>query len=183
VALSTSDREWFFAEIERLDPQGEIVAIQTTGATTQLKYSDRFRCDETLLRNADSEELVRALTVCFLCSPQFGYSADRMYLEQTHTIGRPSASTAQIDLILFFEEEDGSETVFAMWEMKAPDEYKPTNDPLIEHQLFNTAPLVSPSLLVYSTIKPQAADIKCITIDYTAHKTYQHWDNAGRPAT
>jgi hypothetical protein len=106
-----------------------------------------------------------------------------MYLEQTHTIGRPSASTAQIDLILYFEEEDGSETVFAMWEMKAPDEYKPANDPLIEHQLFKTAPLVSPSLLVYSTVKPQTADIECITIDYTAHKTYQRWDSAGRPAT
>lgn len=81
------------------------------------------------------------------------------------------------------QEEDGSETVFAMWEMKSPGEYKPSSDPLIEDQLFKTAPLVSPSLLVYSTVKNPVADIECITIDYTAYKTYRRWNDAGRPAT
>jgi hypothetical protein len=183
VTLSAADRTWFLEEIQRLDPTGDIVAVVTSGTVTRLQYSSRFRSDETLLRAADPEELVRALTVCLLCSAQYGYVPERMYLEQTHSIGRPSASTAQIDLILYFEEEDGSETVFAMWEMKAPDEYKPATDRNIEAQLFNTAPLVSPSLLVYSSIKPQVADIECITIDYTAHKTYARWDAAGRPAT
>lgn len=183
MPLSADDRAWFLREIPRLDPRGDIVAVLTSGTTTRLRYSDRFRSDETLLRAADPEELVRALTVCLLCGPKYGYVPERMYLEQTHTIGRPSSSAAQIDLILFFEEEDGSETVFAMWEMKAPDEYKPTNDPMIDAQLFRTAPLVRPSLLVYSTIKPQVAEVECLTIDYKAHKTYARWNAAGRPAT
>lgn len=153
------------------------------GSTKRLQYTSQIRSDETLQRAADPEELVRALTVCLLCSPAYGYEPTRLYLEQTHSIGRPSTSTAQVDLLIFFEEEDGSETVFAMWEMKAPSEYKPTNDPLIESQLFNTAPLLSPSLLVYSSIKPGTTDIECITIDYKAHKSYQRWDTAGRPST
>jgi hypothetical protein len=183
VPLSAADRTWFLSQIQALDPAGDVVAVLPSGTATRLRYSNRFRSDETLLRAADPEELVRALTVCLLCSPKYGYQPERMYLEQTHSIGRPSSSTAQIDLIIFFEEEDGSETVFAMWEMKAPDEYKPNHDPLIDAQLFKVAPLVSPSLLVYSTVKPQVADIECLTIDYTAHKTYRRWDDAGRPAT
>lgn len=184
MPLSDADRAWFLAEIGRLDPTGDIVEVTESGTgTTRLRYSDRFRSDETRLRNADPEELVRALTVCLLCSPKYGYLPERMYLEQTHTIGRPSSSTAQIDLVLFFEEEDGSETVFAMWEMKAPDEYKPDSDPMIDAQLFKTAPLVRPSLLVYSSIRPPTPEIECITIDYKAHKTYKRWNDAGRPAT
>lgn len=183
MPLSAADRSWFLAEIQALDPAGDLVEVMTNGPTTRLRYSDRFRSDETLLRAADPEELVRALTVCLLCSTKYGYVPERMYLEQTHSIGRPSSSTAQIDLIIFFEEEDGSETVFAMWEMKAPDEYKPTKDPMIDDQLFKTAPLVSPSLLVYSSIRPQVAEIECVTIDYKAYKTYKRWDDAGRPAT
>jgi hypothetical protein len=183
MALNAVDRDWFLGEIKRLNPTGDLVAVVSTGATTQLRYTDRIRCDETRLREATPEELVRGLTVCLLCSAKYGYQPDRMHLEQTHSIGRPSSSTAQIDLIIFLEEEDGSETVFSMWEMKAPAEYKPSTDPLIEHQLFETAPLVSPSLLVYSSIRPRVPDIECITIDYTAHKTYKHWVDAGRPAT
>ena len=181
MALSDADRRWFLQEIQRLDPNGSMVQVVNDGA--RLLYSDIIRSDETRLRLADPEELVRALTLCILCSDKYGYSPERMHLEQTHSIGRPSTSTAQIDLILYFAENDGSETVFAMWEMKAPDEYKPDADPLIEDQLFNTAPLVSPSLLVYSTIKPGTPDIECITVDYKAHKAYGRWNATERPAT
>lgn len=183
MPLTATDQAWFIGEIRRLDPDGAVVAVVTTSGVTQLHYSDRIRSDETLVRPATAEELVRGLTVCLLCSTQYGYAPERLYLERTYSIGRPSSSTAQIDLILYFEEEDGSETAFAMWEMKAPDTYNPSSDPLIADQLFNVAPLVSPSLLVYATVKPQVADIDCLTIDYTAYKTYSRWVDAGRPAT
>jgi hypothetical protein len=181
MPLSDEDRQWFLQEIGRRDPSGSIAEVVTGG--TGLRYAENIRSGENRLRQAYPEELVRALTICILCGEDYGYSQERMYIEQTHSIGRPSTSTAQIDLILYYAEEDGSETVFAMWEMKAPDEYKPNSDPLIKDQLFNTAPLVSPSLLVYSTVKPQVADIECITIDYKAHKTFESWNAAGRPAT
>jgi len=181
MALSASDRQWFLNEIVRLDPTGELVDVVNGGA--QLRYSDKIRSDETRLRKAETEELVRAVIVGLLCSPIYGYEPERMYIERTYSIGRPSATTAQVDLILYFEEEDGSETAFAMWEMKAPDEYKPATDPLIEKQLFDTAPLVAPSLLVYASVRPQNSSVECVTVDYTAHKSYASWDSAGRPST
>lgn len=180
MALSSGDRAWFIGEIQRLDPTGDIVEVLSAGA--RLRYTDKIRSDETLLRNADPEELVRALIICLLCSDAYGYAPERMYMEQTHTIGRPSSSGAQVDLIIYYL-EGGAETAFAMWEMKAPDAYHPANDPLIEKQLFSTAPLISPSFLVYATVKPRTADIECITIDHKAYKTYARWDMAGRPAT
>lgn len=181
MAMTTTDKAWFLREILRLDPSGDIVKV--LGGDKQLQYTDKIRSDETRLRAANPEELVRALTICLLCSDSYGYQPERMYIEQTHSVGRPSKSTAQIDLVLNFQEEDGEETVFAMWEMKSPSEYRPDTDRLIEKQLFDTAPLISPSLLVYSTIIPQFAEIECITIDYKAHKSYARWDTAGRPAT
>lgn len=103
MPFTSSDRDWFLAQIEASDPTGELVALVNVGGSTRLHYSDRIRSDETRVRASDPEELVRALTVCLLCGPKYGYSPDRIYLEQTHSIGRPSASAAQIDLILFFE--------------------------------------------------------------------------------
>lgn len=181
MPLSDTERSWFLKEIEELDPDGSIVAIEGEGS--YLRYSDAIRSDETRLRKADPEEFVRALTILLLCSPEYGYSPERLHIEQTHSIGRPSSSKAQIDLVIYFDEEDGTESTFAFWEMKAPDAYKPESDSLIEHQLFAVAPLVMPSLLVYSTIKPSKRAIECITIDYTAHKSYEGWDAAGREAT
>lgn len=181
MPLREVDRTWFITEIRALDPSGAIVSVEPDA--THVRYCDAIRSGETRHRKADPEELVRALTLLLLCSDKYGYAPDRMYIEQTHTIGRPSASTAQIDLVLYFGETDGTESAFAMWEMKAPDEYKPASDPLIETQLFAVAPLVGPSLLVYSTVKPRVSDIECITIDYKAHKTYSGWNAAGRPST
>ena len=181
MPLSADHRAWFLTEIEGLDPTGEVVAIEDGGS--YLRYCETIRSDETRQRKADPEELVRALTILLLCSPQYGYSPERLYIEQTHSIGRPSSSTAQVDLVIYFEEEDGSESAFALWEMKAPDAYKPDSDPLIEHQLFAVAPLVVPSLLVYSTVRPCRCEIECLTIDYTAHKSFTGWESTGREAT
>lgn len=181
MALAAADKQWFLDEIARVDPDGRVV-VATAGGT-RLVYDAVIRSDENRDRPADDEELVRALTLCLLCSPEYGYAPERMYLEQSHTIGRPSTSGAQVDIVLFYLEEDGSETVFAMWEVKAPDKYDAEMDAAIEHQLFKTAPLISPTLLVYSTIKPQKPAIECMTIDYTAHKTFAGWDRAGRPHT
>lgn len=179
--MISADREWFLHEIECRDSEGALVAIEGDG--TYLRYSDAIRSDEKLRRHVGPEELVRALTIILLCSDSYGYHPERLYIEQTYTIGRPSTTSAQADLVLFFGEENETESAFALWEIKAPSEYKPDSDPLIEHQLFAVAPLVSPSLLVYSTIQPSVADIECITIDYTAHKSFADWDKAGREAT
>lgn len=181
MPLTEPDRTWFLHEIRSRDPSGAIVEVDPDGS--HVRYSDKIRAGETRHRKADPEELVRALTILLLGSDAYGYTADRLFIEQTHSVGRPSASTAQVDLVLYFAEQDGTESAFAMWEMKAPDEYKPASDTLIDGQLFAVAPLVGPSLLVYSTVKPGVPEIECITIDYTAHKTYAGWDAAGRPAT
>jgi hypothetical protein len=181
MPLSAADRQWFLDRIKALDPNQRVVSVAAQGS--RLVYSDAIRSDENKDRAADDEELVRALTLCLLCSGEYGYEPERLYIEQTHTIGRPSTSSAQIDIVLYYLEEDGSETVFAMWEVKNPSAYNSELETAVEHQLFGTAPLISPSLLVYSTILPQRAEIECMTIDYTAHKTFAGWDRAGRPHT
>ncbi|MFF7682409.1 hypothetical protein ACFZA2_06550 [Microbacterium sp. NPDC007973] len=181
--MSEADRAWFVEAIRSVDPDQRVVSVSEVQGVRQIHYSEQIRSGETRHRNADPEELARALAIALLCSGRYGYSPERMYIEQGHSIGRPSASRAQVDLVLYYLEEDGSETVFAMWEFKSPDEYKPDTDPLIEKQLFDTAPLLAPSLLVYATVKPQVADIECITIDYGAHKSFERWNAVGRPST
>jgi type I restriction enzyme M protein len=179
VPLTPEHRAWYLAHITAADPGGAVVAVQPDAA--RLRYSEAIRSDEDRLRAVTDEELVRALTLCLLASPQYGYPVDSFYIERRYTIGHPSRSGAEVDLIIY----DADALPFAMWEMKSPDAYDAAEEQSIRNQLFNTAPqLGEPRLLVYSTIPvSEPPDILCKTIDYSHFKSFDTWDSAGRPYT
>jgi type I restriction enzyme M protein len=179
MALGPERREWFFGRIEAADVQHHVVTVDDS--RTRIRYDSAIRSDENRDREATDEELVRALTLCLLASDAYEYPVKSFYIEKRYTIGHPSTSGAEVDLIIY----DDDDLPFAMWEMKAPDEYDPDKEVALRHQLFATAPLLGePRLLAYSTIYPRTpADISCLTIDYADYKTFDAWDAAGRPAT
>jgi len=181
MALSAQERAWYEKQIVGLDAGRGLV---TLAAGNYVVYSDRFRFGESRHRKGDPEELVRAVTVLLLCGEEYGYEPERLFLEETFTIGRGQTSGAQVDIVVYFAEEDGAETAFAMIELKQPSEYKPASDPFIRGQLFNTAKQLNPTLLTYGTVLPSGdAVFECITIDYTTYKDFDNWDSEGRPTT
>jgi type I restriction enzyme M protein len=176
--FSTQESEWYANTLAGLNltPPPAIIDLGP-GLVT---YDSAVRSDESRVRPVTDEELVRALALGLLNNSAYRYPLDRMYIERYYTIGRPSTSRAEVDLILY--DPDG--LPFAMWELKAPDAYDTDMAPSIRDQLFRTAPqLGEPSLLVFATIDPSApASFRCLVIDYTQHKDYDSWVAAGSPA-
>ena len=73
---------------------------------------------------------------------------------------------------------------YAIFEIKAASEYTKEENDAIKNQLFGTAPLVgSPKLLVYATVEPQGTrpKIRAVCIDYSKYKSYDVWNEDGRP--
>jgi len=86
----------------------------------------------------------------------------------------------EVDVLI----RDADHLPYAMIELKAATDFDKDRDDAIKNQLFGTAPLVgSPKLLVYATVEPKGAEpkIRAICIDYTKHKSYEAWQDAGEP--
>lgn len=179
MPYTPAEREQLVTSLVELDSAG--VMVSYSAEANEFIYSPSIRSDEDAARTADSEEFARALTLALLATDTYAYSAERFYIEKYYTIGHPSTSGAEVDLIIY--DEDG--LPFAMWEMKEPGTYQRDMERAIRNQLFATAPMLGePRLLVYSTITGTSSPaIECMVIDYTAFKTYEAWDAAGRPHT
>lgn len=177
--MKQEDREWFIEQIGLLDPTGSVVTYDAEN--NRLHFSEAVRSGETRNRDAsEPEELTRALIMCRLTQPEYGYKAENFSIEETYTIGHPTTSGAQVDLIIY----DGDDQPFVMCEIKEPAKYVSDEAVAIKHQLFATAPQVHvPSCLVYATYRPHADDLEAKTIDYSLYKDYDEWVAAGGPCT
>jgi len=178
MPLSDSDREWYFDKIILIDPKGGTVKINKTD--NFFSYTPQLKSDESNQKEITPEEMVHALTISVLLTPNFRYNIDRLYHEKHYKHGRKGTLGDEVDLIIF----DDDDLPFAMWEMKSSELYDSEENSSIELQLFGTAPLVgAPKLLVYSTIKPGSKNaiftLKCI--DYSKYKTHDAWIKAGKP--
>ena len=178
MALTESQRQWYFHQIQSLDKGQKIVTLNQ--ADNLLIFDSSIRCDESKTRQIKDEELVRALALCMLVSNDYKYSKGSFYIEKYYQHGHPSSKHDEVDLIIF----DSDDLPFAMWEFKSPDEYEKNADEYIKYQLFGTAPLVGmPKLLVYATIMPTGTkpSFTLICIDRGRYNSYESWNKDERP--
>lgn len=132
----------------------------------------------------DPEEKVRAALYVELVTK---YKYDPKEIEKPDKyikIGHPDKKTdVKIDLLV---NKNGKH--FMMFELKEPDKYESDMESSIKTQLFNVAPVLDPKTknlkyLIYYTryLEEEKLKEKIITIDYTKYKTYEDWEEAGRP--
>ena len=177
MPLSEKDRDWYCNQIEKLDPEKEIVTIDRTNDL--LTYNDSIRCDESRQRRVTAEEVVRALALCILIKVH-KYEIDNLYIEKYYQHGHPSSKRDEVDLVIF----DNDDLPFAMWEFKSSDDFDARQQEYIQYQLFGTAPLVgAPRLLVYATIVPmgETPNPTLLCIDYSKYQSYDSWLKSDTP--
>lgn len=136
--LTAAQKEILAAQIQKLDPKGEIVALSPnadfTGGTIAYRKDSGLTLGENVTRLKD-EEYVRAWLVVRLIR-LFKYPADGLDIEHTYTIGRPSPTKAQIDIRVHDKRGKKPQT-FMIIEAKRPDDYD-SYIKLLDDQLFAT---------------------------------------------
>ena len=177
--MTPEEKTWHIEQLAKIDPKGQVAKYDAT--TDSIDLSDSIRCDESRNRPADPEELARAVALALLCSSEYEYSTDALYVERYYKHGHPSSKRDEVDLVILDEED----LPFAMWEFKTPSEFDAKADEYIEYQLFGTAPLVGmPQVLVFATVRPTSKDarLEVLVIDYNQFKSWDGWCTGGSPA-
>jgi len=169
-------------EINKLDPKNEIVKIDLK--SSKIFYnSDLIYLHEYIDKLTD-EELVRAFLICKLVK-ELGYNKKHIIeLERRYTIGRPPKEGAKIDITVTKDNKP-----FMIFEIKAPSKYEREMEDAIKEQLFKVAPGLDPRgeslqyLIYYTVYVSEEGDLieKIVTIDYKKFKTWEEWDDSGRP--
>src|ERR1039457_296923 len=97
--LTAEHKKTLSAQIKAFDPKGEFVTVTPSadfkGGFITYNKGKGIILGETSYRLTD-EEYVRAWLVVRLIN-KLGYPAERIELEHTYSIGRPSTTKAQID--------------------------------------------------------------------------------------
>lgn len=149
MPLSDKQKQWYLDRLKELDPSESKIKIDET--SNLITYTKDLRSDESNTKSIESEELVHATIIALLTSPEYNYKIDALCHERYFAHGSAGSLSDEVDILI--DDEDG--LPYALWELKAADEYEKYEDNAIKYQLFGTAPLVgSVRLLVYATIKP-----------------------------
>jgi type I restriction enzyme M protein len=187
--LTAAQKKALTAQIKALDRKGEIVSLTPgpdfRGGTITYKKESGIILGEGGFRLTD-EEYVRAWLVVRLVK-SLGYPVDRIELEHTYTIGRPSPTKAQIDIRVHARESviGKKERVFMLIEAKRPDDFA-SYEKLIDDQLFATGrDEVSRGLryAVWHTVEFHGEEPRdcCIVVDFKDYTEYRAWVEAGEP--
>lgn len=133
----------------------------------------------------DPEEKVRAALYIELVE-KYKYQVEQIdKIDKYIKIGHPDKKTdVKIDLVV---KKNGNP--FMLFELKGSEyDYEKDMESSIKTQLFNVAPVLDPKgkhlkYLIYYTRFAEEGKLKerIITIDYTKYKTWDDWENAGRP--
>jgi len=133
----------------------------------------------------DPEERVRAELYIDL-TEKYKYKSDNIGIEKGKKIGHPDKkSDFRADIIVY----DNSHYPFIFFELKSKDDYDKYFESSIETQLFNAAGSVDSGrgylkfLIYYTRWYDDDGKLqgKYVTIDYTKYKSFEDWEEAGRP--
>ncbi|MBE3065699.1 MAG: N-6 DNA methylase [Spirochaetes bacterium] len=175
--------------IRRVDPNGDVVRlIEPTSDFSggRVSYNGSNLTLGREVSKLTDEEYARAYLCCRLVA-EAGYPASSLELERAYSIGRPSAKTARIDLLVKDERPQRAgvqrPVVFLFIEVKAPLKYEQDRR-YIKGQLFDLAKQGSPHYIGYYTVQDKGGRLadKLLLIDFSAASTYELWDAAGTPA-
>jgi type I restriction enzyme M protein len=174
--LTDTERQWYYDALSALGT-GAVTPNQTAHTVT---YNSAISSDESHVKSADAEELAHAVMVALLHSPSFKYPLSAIGHEIHFAHGSKGSKSDEVDILI----RDADGLPYAVVELKAANEFDRDRNDAIKNQLFGTAPLVgSPKLLVYATVEPRGPGpkIRAICIDYTKHKSFEAWIEAGEP--
>lgn len=172
IFSNTKREEW----LKEGQKKGHITILGNKITYDAIGYSDDI---------TDPEEQVRAaLYLSLLEKYNYQASKDVIEMEKLHKIGHPHKKTdAKIDILI-----KRNSKPFMIFELKSPDEYEHYMEDSIKTQLFNVAAVEDKGgqylkYLIYYTLQIEDGDLrdKIITIDYTKYKTYEGWEEAGKP--
>lgn len=139
-------------------------------------YTDNF---------LDPEEKVRAELYVDLIE-KYKYKPEKILIEETKKIGHPEKkSDFRADIIVL----DAQNYPFMFLELKSREDYDRDFESSIETQLFNAAGSVDKGknylkfLIYYTRWYDEDGKLqeKYETIDYTRYKSFEEWEDAGRP--
>jgi len=187
--LTADQKKALATQINAMDAKGEIVSLASgrdfKGGSINYNKESGIILGEGSFRLTD-EEYVRAWLVVRLVK-KLGYPADRIELEHTYTIGRPSPTKAQIDIRIHTRDSviGKKEKVFMLIETKRPDDFA-SYEKLLDDQLFATGrDEVSRGLryAVWHTVEFHGDEPHdcCIIIDFKQYTEYRAWVDAGEP--
>lgn len=177
-----------------MDPDGQIVQISPgprfDGGTVKYVRDSGIVFYESSLwsgtRILNDEEYVRAYLVVRLIR-ELGYPPHSLELEYTYTIGRPSATSAQIDVRVLDRRNPRAKTpdTFMLIEVKRPGDFG-TYGRYIEDQLFAPARDEYPRgnrYGIWYTVNVHAgrAIDRCIVVDTRKYFEHEDWVAAGEP--
>jgi type I restriction enzyme M protein len=178
MPLTSADREWYYNQIEQVDPHNRVVKVDRSAGI--VSYSSALRSDESGQRDATPEELVHALAICVLVK-DYDYRLEKLYHEKYFAHGSKGSLSDEVDLIIYDEDDPP----YAMWEFKSADDFEASEDRAIRHQLFGTAPLAGdPRLLVYATVHPSGTEpnLQLRVIDHSSYPSYESWLEHEKPS-
>lgn len=174
--LTDDDFAVLIAEVQRLDPDGDVVSLDVAAKT--LQYATDIKCHESISALA-GEEIVRAYVVTWLVTVG-GYPSSRLELEKRYDYGRKSQGELDIRIAQL-----DSESAYALIEIKQPHEYNGETDQAINGQLFayagREADTQVVSLMTVGVSAEGAPLIRSITVDFVAHSHFDAWVSAKRP--
>lgn len=184
--LTIEQKKLIIAKVKELDPKGEIVTFSPDASFARGKIEYNRTSGVTFGENISTltdEEYVRAYLVVRL-AVQLKYPLDSIELERTYTIGRPSATKAQIDVRVLDRREQRIKT-FMLVEAKRPDDFG-SYLKLIEDQLFATGRdeyARGIRYVVWYTLEFREEEIrdKCIIIDFRKFSEFKEWAEEGEP--
>ncbi len=187
--LTIDQKKVLTEQIKALDEAGSIVTVTPgpdfKGGTISYNKQSGITFRESNFRLTD-EEYVRAWLLVRLIT-KLGYPADRIEVEHTYTIGRPSPTYAQIDIRIHTKDSviGEKEKIFMLIETKRPDEFD-SYVSLIDDQLFATGrDEVSRGLryVVWHTVEFRGDEPRdfCMVIDFKQFTEHRAWVEAGEP--
>lgn len=175
-ALTEQQKAWYRDAISQVG--GDAVSLDA--ATGNINYSGEIASDESHSKYPDPEEFCHAVTMGLLAR-DYGYPLASLGHEIHFAHGSAGSKSDEVDILL----QDSDNLPYALIELKSSSEFDSKMDQTIRYQLFGTAPLLGPAtkLLVYATVHPTGSKptITCMCIDYTKHKDYDSWVQAGSP--
>ncbi len=174
--LTPKEKDWYYDALDALG--GAAVVLDKANST--VTYNNKITSDESHVKTTDAEELAHAVMISLLHGSDYKYPLSAIGHEIHFAHGSKGSKSDELDILIRDEEL----LPYAMVELKAASAFEREKDDAIKNQLFGTAPLVgSPKLLVYATVEPKGATpkIRAICIDYSKHKSYEAWKDAGEP--
>lgn len=174
--LTEKDRNWYYSAVENIASD----AVTVNRSDGVITYHGDIYSDESHSKNADPEELSHAVLLSLLASETYGYKKQNLGHEVHYAHGSKGSKADEVDIVIWDEDR----LPFALIELKSSQEFDAERNDAIKYQLFGTAPLAgAPKLLIYATVHPKGAapQATAVCIDYTKHKSYDAWREAGEP--